>query len=266
MARQTFFQMKVEEACHTHSEWQGMRKTFKDQACKNMGLLRPRCSQQVMIPQEGLRESQNHRKWRIEELQLPKLLARDEIWTTNIQHVQLEFVVDNEAVANISNGIIRVSNDFYKAPFDRIRNRLFCLYRERFEYKSGFLDPVDWRPREFNTAADHAANCALASNEDIDTLRTTLRQSICSRTVAIQVFCDGGYVSGRGAAAFVATRVKTADGASGIEHNRRSLDRKFFEVELIGARAILIEGARSSFHSEATALDMATEWAVNALA
>ena len=94
-------------------------------------------------------------------LPVPLEMTRDNLWTKGLSRLQLEFVVDNESLANVSNGIASVANEFYRAPLDRIRTRLLHMFRDCYEYKASFLDPVDWKPREFNRAADHIANCIL---------------------------------------------------------------------------------------------------------
>ena len=86
-----------------------------------------------------------------------------------MSRLQLEIVADNKTVAAIANGVARISNDFYGSSFDRIRPPLLALYRDTFEYKAKFLDPVDWRPREYNKAADHVANCILEAKCDVQT-------------------------------------------------------------------------------------------------
>ena len=81
----------------------------------------------------------------------------------DLERIQLEFVVDNETLAHVSNGVCSVTNEYYRPPLDRIRTRLRFLYQSSFEYKAQFLDPIDWRPREFNTAADQVANNVIAN-------------------------------------------------------------------------------------------------------
>ena len=60
---------------------------------------------------------------------------------------------------------------------------------------------------------------------------------------------NGGFADGFGAAAFVVVCVR--------EHGGR------FESILLGARGLLIKEARSAFHAEVTALDMATQFMCN---
>ena len=63
---------------------------------------------------------------------------------------------------------------------------------------------------------------------------------------AVQMFCDGGFNRGVGAAAFVVTCVKW-NGES-------------FTSILSGATGKYISDARSAFHAEVTALDLAVDF------
>ena len=99
---------------------------------------------------------------------MPVPLAQDHPRKQRGPRLQLEFVVDNLALAEVSNGVAKITNEVYRAPLGRIRNGLRVLFDSAFDYKAGFMDPVDWRSREFNVAADHVANCCcLAQRCDI---------------------------------------------------------------------------------------------------
>jgi hypothetical protein len=233
-------------------QWMAARSEFVREACTAMGLPVPlEGATTVRYATNNDEEPQAKRAkvWSMTAIALPALLARDKLWTRGINRPQLEFVVDNQTLANIANGTARVTNPYYRAPLDRIRAGIGHLYGAHFEYKSAFLDPVDWRPREFNTAADHVANCVLAEGANVDTLREEEFAMHLQQSTAIQVFSDGGFVSGTGAAAFVIVAVTDA----GEE----------FQCELIGARGVLVKDARSAFHMEVLALELAIEFALN---
>ena len=82
------------------------------------------------------------------------------------------------------------------------------LLCHNFEYKAEFFDPVDWRPREFNKAADHVANCAIQDEQNVGTLDVTALRDILGCVRAVQVYTDGGFTDGRGAAAMVIVCVR----------------------------------------------------------
>ena len=107
---------------------------------------------------------------------------------------------------------------------------------------------MDWRPQEFNSAANHLANCVLQSAGNIDTIDQRGVEYYLRRGIALQVFCDGGYerASRRGAAAFVVAGIKYA----GNE----------LKLSILGGRGIWIEGVRSAFQAEGAALDEATQY------
>ena len=106
------------------------------------------------------------------------------------------------------------------------------------------MDPVDWRAREFNTAADHVCNCILAGDEVVDTLGKNIAQ--LDDIIRLQIYPDGGFAKQQGAAGFVAVGITM--GTSGFLHT------------MLGARGCCVHQVRSSFHAEVAALDMAVKW------
>ena len=73
-----------------------------------------------------------------------------------------------------------------------------------FDYKSGFLQAVDWRPREFNSAADLVADHVLDKKTDVQNLDVLDHDDIASSYAALQIFSDGGFDGKRfGSMAFV---------------------------------------------------------------
>ena len=71
---------------------------------------------------------------------------------------------------------------------------------------------------------------------------------IVQNSIGLQIFCDGGYVQGKGAAAFV---------VAAIHANGESV-----ETKIVGARGLYMTTACSAFHAEVTALDIATEFVI----
>ena len=130
-------------------------------------------------------------KWDIDNVPILLPLAWDRLWCQGASRSQLEIVVDNLTLADIANGTAALANERYLLPLDRIRCRLMLLFKHHFEYKGTFLEPVDWRPREHNKAADHVANCAMESRLDVDTLRLEELQDCLKNCFALQIFTDG---------------------------------------------------------------------------
>eukprot|EP00959_Pyramimonas_sp_CCMP1952_P014920 315731-Pyramimonas_sp.AAC.2 len=65
------------------------------------------------------------------------------------------------------------------------------------------MDPVDWRYREFNVAADRAATCCLAQGFDIALLDQTHTAEKLGQAAGLQVFWDGSSTGQRASAAMV---------------------------------------------------------------
>ena len=222
------------------------RSNFTKDACRSLGLPIPAVVETLPI-QSSLAEPKKAKmqEWSIASVPMPIFLKRDQIWKLGLLKPQLELVVDNQTLAAIANGVASVTNEFYRAPLDRIRQRLYLLYHRHFDYKGGFLDPIDWRPREYNTAADHVANCVLAHRIDYDTLRMEDLQASIPHCIGLQVFTDGGYVNGLGAAAAVFNVVSASNG--------------MFHSSLMGVCGQYMSSAQSAFHAEVTALDLALD-------
>ena len=90
------------------------------------------------------------------------------------------------------------------------------------------------------------AKCVLAKEENIDTLdQITIeaRKGI----IGLQIYSDGGFAKGLGAAAIVVQAVRQTEAG--------------MQAELLGARGAIIHGARTAFQTEVAALEMATQFA-----
>ena len=62
---------------------------------------------------------------------------------------------------------------------------------------------MGWRPRDYNTSADHAAKFVLASGNDVDTLDETNLLDMPQTAVALQIFSDGTGEIGAAAVVFM---------------------------------------------------------------
>ena len=106
-------------------------------------------------------------------------------------------------------------------------------------------------PTQFAQKAPHIPSL-MRTQRVSELLRTPQRRFLepAARYVTFHVQkhgSDGFFSAGQGAAAFVVCSVVVMDG-----------DR--LQSVLLGARGTLIEGARSAFHAEVSAIDLATEW------
>ena len=118
-----------------------------------------------------------------------------------------------------------------------------------FDYKAGFLQPVDWRPREFNKAADLVADHVLDKRSNISTVNMEDLARHIKEFAALQIFCDGGYNGiASDSMAFVIV---------GYQKLGNSWQRR-----ILGCRGLLVEGVLSAFQCEIGALDVAVETAI----
>ena len=178
-------------------------------------------------------------------LTLPRQLRREELWICNGRS-QFEFIVDNQTLASLANIEMSIGNPVYTQDIHSIRDGLRHFFKTHFDPKGGFLSPVEWRPREFNSPPDtvcHMVADAEPSLVDLDmpSVVQALRQG-CS----LQIHCDGGFNANRGAASYVVHAIAPHD---------RGLTR-------MGYAGLFMDTARSAFHAEVTALATAVKWLV----
>ena len=92
------------------------------------------------------------------QLPMTRNLKRDNMWVARSAKPQLEFVVDNQPMAQLMNLDIWVNNPLYEVDIANVRQNLSSLYTGPFDYRGGFLNCFDWRPREYNRQADRVCN------------------------------------------------------------------------------------------------------------
>ena len=222
--------------------------TFVQDACKAWSLPLP-CGSASALAGDGKVKESDSGKYpgcSITDLEMPRALVRDNLWNKHVGKTQLEFVVDSKTLADIANIYVPIDNAFYRPPLERIRRSLRFAYSSCFAYKGHFLDPVDWRAREFNTAADLVADVVMANREAIDTIEVDRVQHLMNKQGALQIFTDGGYKDGVGSAAMLLIHI--------------SWDGGELQRQIIGVRGLFLQPAHSSFHAEISALEMAADF------
>eukprot|EP00973_Karenia_brevis_P040678 5628830-Karenia_brevis.AAC.1 len=173
-------------------------------------------------------------------------MRRDEAFQHYGHHkCQVEFVVDNQTVAGLANATLAAKNPFYQPCVRRIRGRLAKLYMKHCQYKAGFYDPVDWRPREWNIGADYLANCALQAQTDGGTLTTEVVRQCLQEKRALQFFTDGGFTNQGGAYAVQLVEQVYENGQA--------------TRQMLGHWYGFVEHAQSAFQMELLALDKSVE-------
>jgi hypothetical protein len=235
------------EAAENKEAWMIQKRVFVLEVCKAWALPLP---YNDYLPRQRIAdgEGSSNSKYKSRDaanIELPRLAARDNLWRQDLCGTQLEFVVDNKTLSELANITANISNDFYRPAIERIRRNIRSAFQSRFEYKGGFLEPVDWRARDFNTAADLVADHVIANRSGIDTLVLEKLRKCIDEDGAIQVYTDGGFGQGVGSAAMVVISV-TWEGAE----RRRTI---------IGVKGIFMENAISFFQTEVAALEMATD-------
>ena len=125
-----------------------------------------------------------------------------------------------------------------------IRTLVGQLFSSRFATKAGFLEPVDWRAREWNKGADFLAGHAISTRSCGGNLGSWSLRNMQGQAFALQFFSDGGYVPGVGGGFGVqlfAFRIMQ-DGhlersLLGYTFNFDANARSAFDMELQGLRA-----------------------------
>ena len=234
------------EECESYDKWRQGTKQFVLDACRCLQLPHPpefyNKEGHISIDQ-GRAKCEESRS--LDALPLPNKMARDILLEGASGRPQIKFVVYNLAVAGLANGTLAINNDVYAVLICRIRRHIDSVYMD-LDYKAGFMDPVDWRAREWNTGADHLANYALATRESGGNLSQQTIQTALRNCVAIQFFTDGGYT-------------REIGGAIGVQCIGYFQYQGEIERRLVGYRYAFIERPLSAFFTELAALETALE-------
>ena len=222
----------------TVKHWRMRTKEFVIDACRALSLPHP---------YPGNRTPKNSIDFRKDScgyvLTLPKPMRRDTLWSSH-GPTELEFVVDNKSVAGLANIETKISNEYYRPVVDRLRSGLKELYTSCFGFKGGFLPPVDWRPREYNGPPDVVCNWILERRSAVEDISETEILDAVRQRDNLQIHCDGGFVAGAGAAAFVIHRVS----------------RRTNTVSRLGHCGVFLQSAESAFHTELSAIESAVNF------
>ena len=158
--------------------------------------------------------------------------------------------VDCRSVAELCNGRAYLAKPELRPLFTRIGRALFSLYTYGLRPLGAKEDLVIWTPREYNTVADHAVNCALDletswSRSDNDLLAQAM---LSGRSLRLSV--DGGKRSATQAAiglALFSVEIVTGGVA---------------KYTLLARSGKLLSGVSSAFLAEAMALEWGLQYMV----
>ena len=213
--------------------WMMQKRAFVAEACTALSLPAP---SEGYLPGVEAQLSGVGAKYEgndVANIALPVALSRDGLWRQDLDTLQVEFIVDNKGLADLANLRSKVTNSFYHYPIRRIRRNLRSIFAKGFHYKAGYLDPVDWRAREFNGAADLVADYVIQQRSNIDAIDLGDLLDCFRNQCGLQFFCDGGYNGEIGAAAMVVVITKWGDAG--------------WSREILGYRGLYLQKAVSSF-------------------
>ena len=125
----------------------------------------------------------------LEDTPLNKFRQEDTYWPGHLQ--QLQLVVDCQVSANFMNGVSLLTNPDLRPVFIRMTRMLAALLDYGWAPKSA-ADAAQWRPREWNSCADHLCNASMdyrcaVFDGDVSLLAARMR---CG--CGLQIHSDGG--------------------------------------------------------------------------
>ena len=141
-------------------------------------------------------------------------------------------------MAGSANIEMAVNTPLYEGEVHRIRQALKDIFSNTFETKAGYLNPVEWRPREYNSPPDTVCNWVLDQRDDLSNLSLDSAIDAVTAGMPLQIHSDGGFRDGVGAAAFVVHAHESRTGT----------------ITRIGYSGSFMCSARSAFHAEGSAL------------
>ena len=223
------------------------RKTFVVEACSALQLPKPQNFYLTAVS-DGVvddRGEEDPCPAGLSALPLPEPLGRDALFISHSSdRCQVEFCVDNLTVAGLANGTMAITNAKYEQRVHNIWRNLTNLFLHHVDYKANRLDPVDWRPREWNTGADYLVKFAIATSSSGSTLDRNMIKTFAGQAAALQLYSDGGFVKGKG-------------GAYGVQLIGHTRDDEHSERVLVGYLYHFEPEATSAFDMELRGLDTA---------
>ena len=162
-----------------------------------------------------------------------------------------EFVVDNQALANIMNGNAISNTEEYDDILGNLHQLLLVMLQNGMQSRLNFMNPVRWVPRQLNTGADHLCHCATDAADTNTHAHFTLEVSRTAAHLAagscFQAFSDGSFDGGSGSCACYVW-------AWTCDANQQNWQKHF-----LGYAAIFLPAVQSAFHAEVLALELAVK-------
>ena len=123
-------------------------------------------------------------------ISLPPLHELDAVWATGCK--QVEFVVDNQLLADIMAGQAQCNNERCDNLVKLAMNDVFDIFDTGFTSRGGYRSLVTWRPREYNSLADALCNQCMDSKSDIEYLDIDGLVAAMLGECSLQFHSDGG--------------------------------------------------------------------------
>ena len=114
-------------------------------------------------------------------------------------------------------------------------------------YKATVCNPCDWRPREYNTPPDLMCCKILDTEADVCTAEPERIARRIDGGESLQIYSDGGFRNGRGAAACVAFGIRPGT----------------LEAEAVGIHGVFLATATSPFETELVGAELAINLATD---
>ena len=128
----------------------------------------------------------------------------------------------------------RICNKYYGPMFDQIRSGQTNFVFSAIKFKGGFLPPVDWRPREYNSPADNICDWIFERRIDLENLCGRAILDVLGKRHHLQIHRDGGFSVCAGA---------TTLSVHGVESQINAVSR-------LGYWCLYLATAMSAFHAK----------------
>jgi hypothetical protein len=183
------------------------------------------------------------------DLILPDVFEKDKFWASDFS--QLEFVTDNQTLANIAVGAALVQSNKHEEVLRSAVASLESLFSNSFAPRYWSLAPVVWRPREQNKLADALCNCAMNHKCNAEWICSSRQHDYVNDLCFLQVHSDGGVRHEDACSATAFTVISFVPEGNDYKRNLLYAACKYYPYNM------------SPFHAEALAFRDALEFVRN---
>ena len=171
-------------------------------------------------------------------MKFPETITEDCLWGRDIQKRQVEFITDNQTLADVLCGRTSPNLEHSRLLDSAVRSLMHVF--GSCDTKASIGDPIVWRPRELNMGADHMCNIGFQQAEPFLAVNfDRLRETRC-----VQVHIDGGFL------------LQSNRGAFGFTVIAWALDKELqWQRSCLGVGAGQFPDCSSSFHAELYAFE-----------